>query len=180
MRSRKRNKIFGNTLVLFLVLFLQQAIAQQLNPKLVSAFVYNFTQNISWPASQKTGTFVIGVYKSAAIADNFTRAIANRMVGDQSIVLKTVENINEQDKYSILFIPLKESGSIPQISQALKGKPILIISEKPGLWRKGSSINLFLDEDDDYKTKFELNKTAIESTGMLITNKLLQLAATVK
>ncbi len=105
--------------------------------------------------------------------------ISSKHVGQRSIVVKVIKSLDEAAGCSILFVPSDQSSKIKQLSEQLKGKPVLIISEKYGQSKKGASISIFLDEDDDDKTKFEICKTLIVSNGLIISSNLLKLASQV-
>lgn len=151
--------------------------AQTLNYKLASVFVYNFTKYIDWPANKQADSFVIGVYGESPLTAELNKFITTKQVGERKIIVKIVSNMEEAGVCSILFIPITQSGKIMEISKAIKGKPTLTVTEKPGLIKKGACISIFLDEDDDYKTKFELNTTNINDSGLQVALNLLQLAA---
>jgi hypothetical protein len=153
--------------------------AQTLDYKLASFYVYNFTKYIDWPGDFKSGDFVIGVYGASPLTDELNKFVAGKHVGARSIVVKMFKSVEEAQGCQILFVPLSASADIKKISEAFKGKPVLLICEKEGLSKKGASISIFLDEDDDYKTKFEMNKEYIELGGLIISQTLMHLAAQV-
>lgn len=166
--------IYCNIFFLSLLTFYSKA--QELNHKLASVYVYNFTKYIEWPNEKKNGSFVIAVYGNSPIFREFNNFISTKKVGNQSISLKSTTSLDGLYDCNLVYVPLSESKNIKLISDALLNKPILIISEKPGSAKKGASINLFLDEDDDYKTKFDLNKKLIEDKGLIISKQLIQMA----
>ncbi|HTB05835.1 MAG TPA: YfiR family protein [Bacteroidia bacterium] len=151
--------------------------AQSLNYQLASVFVYNFIQSVEWPKDKRSGSFVIGVYGSSPLTAELVKFITSKHVGDQPIIVKVITSLDNAADCHVIFVPLDQSDKIKQICLQLKGKPILIIAEKIGLCKKGASISLFLDEDDDYKTKFELNRAIIESNGLSISERLILLAS---
>ena len=161
---------------LFLVMLSYESVAQEINHKLASVFVYNFTKYIDWPVAHKNGDFVIGVFGSSEVIQEFNKVVGTKKVGNQSIVLQMRHSMEELDECNVVFVTVGESYRLKEIAAALRGKPTLIICEKPGLAKRGASIDLFLDEDDDYKTKFEINKKLIESNGLIISSQLINLA----
>ncbi len=150
--------------------------AQSLNYKLESVFIYNFTKYIDWPADKQTGIFIIGVFGQSPLTDELGKFVTTKKVGELSIVVKVISNMADVAQCHIIYVPVEQNGKLWEISAACKGKPTLIVTEKPGMITRGAGISIFLDEDDDYKTKFELNKTAITSNGMLVSSNLLNLA----
>ena len=153
--------------------------AQRLNYEIVSMYVYNFTKYIVWPNDKTTDDFVVAVYGESPLTSLLNKYITSKHVGQRPIVVKVIKSLDEANGCSILFVPSDQSSKIKQISDQLKGKPVLIISEKYGLSKKGASISIFLDEDDDDKTKFDICKTIIVSNGLIISSNLLKLASQV-
>jgi len=152
--------------------------AQKLDYELVSLYVYNFTKYIEWP-EKGSNEFIVGVYGTSPITDMLTKYISTKHVGVRPIVVKVINTPEDANACDILFLPMSQSSRIKPLSDQLKGKPVLIISEKYGLGRKGADITIFLDEDDEEKTKFEINKTSITGCGLNISSNLLRLAAQV-
>ena len=64
-----------------------------------------------------------------------------------------------------------------KVLAAVSGKPILIITEKPGFARRGADINFFIEND---KLRFEINEKNITGKGMSIATDLLVLGTLVK
>ncbi len=153
--------------------------AQTLSPKMASLYIYNFTQYISWPPNDKSPDFIIGVYGETPVTDELRKVMAGKHVAGKNITVTIIKNLDEATPCSILFIAPSELGNIKKISEQFKGKHILLICDKEGLSKRGASISMYLDEDDDYKTKFELNKEYIEYNGLFISKSLLSLASKV-
>ncbi|HXB13250.1 MAG TPA: YfiR family protein [Bacteroidia bacterium] len=153
--------------------------AQRLNYEIVSMYVYNFTKYIVWPDDKANNDFVVAVYGDSPLTSLLNKYISSKHVGQRSIVVKVIKSLDEASGCSILFVPSDQSSKIKQLSEQLKGKPVLIISEKYGQSKKGASISIFLDEDDDDKTKFDICKTVIVSNGLIISSNLLKLASQV-
>ncbi len=174
MRKRLKHIISG---AILLVSF--NSFAQTLNYKIASLYIYNFARFISWPKNDKNTEFVIGVYGSTPITDELKRAVSGKLVGQKPIVVKIMTTLDTSANCSILFIAPSQDANLKKISEQYKGKHVLLICDKEGLSKKGASISIYLDEDDDYKTKFEMNKEYIEFNGLFISKSLLQLAAKV-
>src|SRR4051812_41203965 len=132
--------------IIIIFLFLSiYASAQNINYKLASLYVYNFTKYIDWPVKDKTDFFVIGVYGETPAFDEFKKmATTKKEVSGQKIVVEKLSVIKELEGCEIIYIPASQSAKIKEIKETLKGHSILIITEKPGMAHKGAGINLFL------------------------------------
>jgi hypothetical protein len=171
-------KLRITAILLFLSVY---ASGQNINYKLASLYVYNFTKYIDWPAKEQKDFFIIGVFGETPAFDEF-RKMANtkKEVSGKKIVVEKIIHIQDLIGCQIIYIPASQSARLKEVKEALKGHSILIVTEKPGMAHKGSGINLFLDEDDDNKLKFELNKPAIEATGLHVSSQLVNLGISVK
>ena len=167
-------------LVLIFVSSQARLVAQDFNYRLLSLYVYNFGKLIEWPSSHKTGEFVIGVYGDTPLYQEIVKTTSQKSKGDQPIVVKKIESIDMLKNCHIVFVSKKESAKFKLITETLRTQPTLIVTEQTGYARKGSCINIFLDEDDDNKTKFEINKGVLEGKGMKASSELLTLGIVVK
>ena len=87
-----------------------------------------------------------------------------------------VNEISEAENCQILFITKSKSEHLSEYSTALNGQPVLIVTEEEGLIEKGSGIN-FITVDG--KLNIELNKNAIENSGLKVSSQLIALATVI-
>ncbi len=93
------------------------------------------------------------------------------MVGSQKIVVKKFKSVSELENCHMLFVP--SQSSFEAVQEKLKGKAVLMITEKPGLAKKGSAINFVMQ---DNKWKFELNEATTQHAGLKVSKELAKLA----
>src|SRR6185503_208611 len=61
----------------------------QRNPYAIHAnIVYHFTKYINWPEDKKTGDFIIGIVGDSPLYEELKSFVANKMAGNQKIVVK--------------------------------------------------------------------------------------------
>lgn len=144
--------------------------------KFKALFMYNFTKYLEWPASQRSGDFVVEVLGASGIVAELEIIAQKRKVGAQSIIVRRISDINESLAGNILFIPEQKSTRITQAVEQLKGKGTLIITDKPGLCKQGACINYVKING---KQNFEVSKTNIERQGLKVNATLLSLGITV-
>jgi hypothetical protein len=157
-------------LLLFIV-SVQSAWSQK--EKFHSIFIYNFSKYVKWPDSQKSAVFVIGVYGASSIIDDLTSMASSKKVNNLPIEVKKCKSVTDLDECNILYVPSSASNKIEEIISSTKGKPILIVTDKPGSAKKGAAIN-FVEEDG--KIKFELSQQNAESSGLKVAGALASLA----
>ncbi|MCK4663551.1 MAG: YfiR family protein [Bacteroidales bacterium] len=161
---------FGIILILFLGIIIN--LNAQV-PKLQSIFIYNFTKYIEWPASVRSGDFVIGILGNSPIEGELNNLAAAKKVGSQPIVIKIYKSADEIGVCHVLFIPSSKSDEIGKAVSKIGQKNTLIITEKEGMASKGSSINFVIREN---KQKFELNMANTSKMGLKVSSSLQQLA----
>lgn len=145
------------------------------NAKIKAVFIYNFTRYFEWPS--KNGNFVIALCgDNANLVTELNKMASTKLVGDQKIEIKTVSTIKEAEKANILFLMPDKSGNLADALTKAKGKGTLVITEKNGLAKVGSTINFIIQEN---KQKFELNKASAAKAGLKVSSTLDQLAAEV-
>ena len=143
--------------------------------KYQSLFIYNFTKYIKWPESYNSGKFVIGVIGNSNIVEalNAMASAKKKTVSGAELEVKKYNSISEIDDCNILFVSQNVAGDLGQIDSNTDSKPILIITDMPGLATQGSVIN-FVEKDG--KIKFELNESSASSRGLIVSGSLTNLA----
>ena len=174
-------KSFYKTSCLLCILILcmvSGARAQQETDYAIHAnIIYRFTKYIDWPVYKKSGDFIIGIVGDSPLYDELKTFVANKMVGDQKIVVKRISASDASFNCHILFINEDESWNLKKIAATTAGTPTLIVSESDGLASKGSCINFLIDDEH---LKLEINKNNIERRNLSIATELLQLGKIVK
>ena len=160
-------------LFLLVLVFFNTSIAQK--DKYQSLFIYNFTKYIKWPDSYNSGKFVIGVIGNSEVVESIeSMAASKKKTGNGAIIeVKKYASVDEIDNCNILFVSQNVIDDFEQIVNHTGTKPILIITDTPGMATQGSIIN-FVELSG--KIKFELNKSKAASRGLLIASSLTSLA----
>lgn len=169
----------GFRYILIVVVFSLKAVvsyAQDTDYKMASLYLYNFAKYVDWPDSARKSQFIIGVFGSDEIKAQLIKTIGSKTMNGTPIIVRQIRHPEEAVGVNMLFISYPESAKLSQISALAGNRPILIVSEKQGLLRKGAGINLFVDEEDSYKTKFEINKKSIEGRNLKVASSLVKLA----
>jgi len=140
--------------------------------KLQSIFVYNFiTKFVEWPASDKSGDFVIGVLGNSPIIDEFNQLAASRTVGSQKIVVKKFSSASEITSCHVLYVADSKTS---EIATALgKIGNTLLISNRDGAIKLGAAINFVIV---DNKQRFELKTANATSKKLKVSPDLEKMA----
>jgi len=156
------------------MVFSNRAWSQETDYRIHAVFLYNFTKYVQWPNASQSSDFVIGVVGNSAIYDELTRITNGKMAGTQKIVVVKFKSPDAITNCQMLFVP--EHINFENVQAKVAGKPVLLITEKPGLAQKGSNINFVIREN---KWRFELNENATRSAGLKVSAELSKLAISV-
>jgi len=156
---------------LMMIMSFQSAWAQK--EKFHSIFIYNFSKYVKWPDDQSSGKFVIGVFGSSSIMKDLEAMASNKKVNGVSIEVKQFNSTTGIGECNILYVSASESEKIAEVIRATSSKPVLLVTDKPGLAKKGAAIN-FVEKEG--KVKFELNQQNAESRGLKVSGSLTSLA----
>ena len=162
-------------LLSFLLIMIFFNFSQAQKEKYQSLFIYNFTKYIKWPDSYNSGKFVIGVIGNSEIAEAIKSMVASKKKAGNGAVLevKTYASVDEIDDCNILFISENAIKDFQQIDEETTTKPILIVTDAPGMAKQGSVIN-FIEKNG--KINFELNESNASSRGLVVSRSLASLA----
>jgi hypothetical protein len=155
---------------------------------LKAAYLYNFGLFVTWPNNAVPGNnFVIGVLGKDPFGKHLDDLAQLRTINKRKIVIHRFGEVNEYKPCHILFISnqpanpnVKErpEDRLAAVQAKLKGSPVLLVTEKPGLATLGAAINLYLDKDDT--VKFEINPAAAKESGLELSSKLFQVGKLVQ
>ncbi len=162
-------------LLLIVTITIFSASSQAQKEKYQSLFIYNFTKYIKWPDSYNTGRFVIGVIGSSPIFDNLKSMARSKKKTASGAELHVVRfnSIDEINDCNILFVSSDAVREFEQIESKTSSKPMLIITDTPGMARQGSVIN-FVEKNG--KIKFELSQENAARRKLVVLGSLASLA----
>ena len=142
--------------------------------KFQSMFIYNFTKYIKWPDAYNPGGFVIAVVGDDAVYNNLMAvASSKKEVNGMNLVVKKFSSVDDITDCQVLFVAANFCDQLGQVNSKIQGKPVLVITDKPGMAQSGSVIN-FVEKDG--KMKFELNQSRADSRGLKVSGSLTSLA----
>jgi hypothetical protein len=174
-KTHKHMKKVLNVLFLLLLFFSTTGLKGQ-NEKFKALFLYNFTKYIEWPSDKQGGDFVIGVLGNSPMTKELEVIASKKRIDNQPIKVKVFKSINDIGSCHVLFIPPGKSSSLPEVNKKIAGKGILVITDKPGLAKKGAGINYVLKGGHQ---DFEINKSAIKGQMLKVNSSLFALGTVI-
>ena len=178
-----RRKGLGAILLLILSLLICPAArSQDAIPveQLKAGFLYNFVRLVEWPtnafASDST-PIVIGVI--AGEKDKFTTdlvaVVKDKKAHNRPIIVKKLSAPADAASCQAVFVADGESRRLPQIADATRKKPILLVGEADDFLDNGGMINILQDERQK-RLMFDINPQAAEECGLTFSSHLRLLA----
>ena len=143
--------------------------------KYKALYLYNFTKQIGWPPTAKTGDFVIGVLGNSPIYKQLSQIATGKMTGSQKIVVRKLNNIEEVSDCHMIFVANSKANTSNMEALILKigTNNTLVVAEKENYIKKGATINFVIR---DNQMRFELSKTNALKYGLQVSLSLEKLA----
>lgn len=171
-------KSLFSAIFIFALISQNQVFAQQLDKKMMSLYVINFIKYVQWP-NQTVADYKIAVVGSSEVFGELSKISATKNINGKKIIVTQLAatQLDKLKEYNVVILSNKETNLLKKCSEVLANAPTLLITEKDGLTKKGASISMLIDEDDDFKTKFQINKQKIEEVGLKVSSELLALSS---
>lgn len=143
--------------------------------KYKALFMYHFTKQIEWPASDKEGDFVICVVNQQEILNQLRTVTGGKTAGSQSFSVVGVKTIDEVSKCHILYLPFADckAEKLEAVLAKLGNSSTLVVADRPGSLKNGACVNFLLV---DGKVKFEINEPAMNDRKLKVGSQLREVA----
>ena len=167
------HRFFFACLIIFMSLeCFGQPAENELGVKVKAAYIYNFTKFLEWKQNNSE-FFTIIVLGKSKIIDPLYKIASKEKVNSKTIVVNEISDLYDLGNCNILYLPTDDKDIFYDTLKKIKGKKVLLITNSSGFAEKGAGIN-FVQIGD--KIKFEINRIAIESGGIIPNSSLLSMA----
>jgi len=141
-----------------------------------AAFLYKFAGYVQWPDAP-TGAaatpIMIGVVGASDFAQELSQITQGRTVSDRPINVRRLADGDSIEDLHILFIAQEEKARLQDLLAAVRGRPILTVTESEGALSDGSIINFTVDEQ---RVRFEVSLYAAQLSQLRLNSRLLAVA----
>jgi YfiR/HmsC-like len=148
--------------------------SQKVDLKISSLFLNYFIKYIEWPKNANNN--VIGVLADDKTYKLLSAQLQNKKVNSGKITIKRITSTSEAYSCNMIYAANPSVSKLFEFQSALSSKQIILVCDKIGSLRKGADIEIFADEDEDNKTKFALNKSALQDKGFKLASSLVSLS----
>lgn len=155
-----------------------------LEQRLKTVYLYNFTRYVDWPDASVGDAFHIAVAGDPGLAAAL-RALEHpdKQAEGRPIRVRAPHDASGVDDAQIVFVGAGAVSELPRILARTSGKPILLVGDGPGLARRGVAFNFFLKRDilgAGERLRFEINPEALEGRGLKVKADLFDVAEIVR
>jgi hypothetical protein len=156
------------------------AFAQQPKPQeyqVKAIYLYNFSKFVQWPAAAQTNdTFSICVMGHDPFGAALDSALAGEKIEQKPMAARRITDVQDAARCQILFIAASESAHVKQILAAVAKNGVLTVSDVADFSANGGMIQFVIQEN---KVRFEVNLTAADKAGLILSSQLLKVASAV-
>lgn len=145
-----------------------------------SAFLFNFTKYVEWPASAFKDTrspLVIAVLGKDPFGPMLDKDCTGKVVNGRRLIVKRFSSVKHLEPCHLLFVPASEAGNGALIAQRYAGSSVLIVGESKDFARQHGLINFYIEKKN---VNFEINMDSVKRNKLDISSQLLRLARIVK
>jgi hypothetical protein len=179
--ARALRHTLGVTLAMALLLPMWQfaSAASVSEVKLKSAFLYNFTKFVEWPAERFVNAsepIVIGLMADEPMRAEIATIVANRLVNGRSLVIRPVVSVADMQASHILFVSSYEQARYTSMRNRALLSAVLMVGEGESCQLSGAGI-CFVQQGE--KLRFEINIDIVEHSHLKIGAQLQKLAIAV-
>jgi hypothetical protein len=146
--------------------------------QLKAAYLVNFARFVEWPgeAASEEG-FSICVLGADPFGPLLESTFANLSVAGQRVIARRLTAVEEAEDCRVLFISPSETARLPEILEALRGLPVLTVSDMAQFARQGGMIQFVRAGD---RVRFEVDLRAAQDAGLMLSSSLLRVAMLVR
>jgi hypothetical protein len=144
------------------------ATAQTTNHKVYSLFVVSIAKFASFP--QVGNDFKIVVLGKSKVFEELQKIATTKDVNGKKMNITQEESTSKIGEVQIIYLSDGKTSALPEVIKKFEGKPVIIISEREGLYRRGAGISFVVAEDT--KLRVDINKTDLEKRQVRISNSI--------
>jgi hypothetical protein len=167
-----RNKFLLS--LIFVCLISAVASAQTTNYKAHAIFVFSIAKYSQWP-NASGGQFVIAVLGKTKLYDELVASSVNHSINGMKVSVVLVDEISEIKQPQMVLVADSKSSALPDLLKATANQPVMIVTEREGLHKKGAGVSFFVN--DAGKLNFDLNLTEMNKRTITLSKSLTSLAA---
>ena len=144
-----------------------------------ATYLYKLAPFVEWPPAayaDAASPLIVCVQGDDAFSGLVERAVAGQKIGAHPVEAKRIAKLAPDGGCHIAYVAGSPAQSQLAALQAVRGSPVLTVTDQAKEGAKGV-VDFRLDQG---KVRFDIDKTAADSAGLMVSSKLLSLAMHVR
>ena len=138
-----------------------------------AAFLYNFTKFVEWTNLPGTDAFNICILGDDPFGDSLDRLVQGKTASNRRIQIRRIKDAVEGRQCQIVFVRREEDAKAAKLIEAVRGLPVLTVSEYYKFTKMGGMIFFSTKEG---RVNIGINPQPAEGAGLKISAKLLNIS----
>lgn len=141
-----------------------------------AAFLHKFASFVEWPPgafARPEAAFVIGLLGADDVAAALEPLVADRTVHGRPVQVRRMRRSDSFAGLHVLFIGQADAARLPELLAALRGQPLLTVTDSENALSQGSMINFIAEES---RVRFDIALLPAERGQLRISSRLLGVA----
>ena len=130
-------------------------------------FIYNFAQQVGWPANSESDVFRIGVLGPDRTASDLQVMSQQRRISNKQIEVTRFQKVKDIANIDLLYVNSKYNFDIEYILSKISGENVLLISED---YRYNSSMINMVNIGDSFE--YEINESLLKDENFVLAPSL--------
>ena len=145
--------------------------AQTTNHQVYALFVVNMAKYSLWP-DHAGGEMHITVFGKTKVYDELMKQTGKNANG--VIKVDQVDDVQAIGTPQIVYLADGKSSALDDLLKTIQGKPIMIVTEREGLFKKGAGFSFIIM--DNSTLRFDINNSDLEKRQIKVSRSLAALA----
>lgn len=141
-----------------------------------AALVYQVAHFVRWPAGAADSPLLVCSLARESLSAALEARVTHHTVNGRPVVVERLTSVQDCARCDLLFVGAEQAGRDAEVLAATRGHPTLTVGESPDFARRGGMVGLVHDRQH---LRFEINRRAVESSGLHVSSRLLGLATVV-
>ncbi len=170
-------KLYGKFTLFIISLFLfsftvKQSYAQQTEDEQRAQWIFNISYGITWEEESNITSYTIGVFSSKSLFEELQKQAKTRTIKGKPVEVIRYLNYNDIQANHIVYVSRNENAYLGFVYQKLKGKNVLIMSDRSK--QPSYSIINFRKPDPKDPKPFDINTRLAEQNHIILSRQLIR------
>jgi hypothetical protein len=148
--------------------------------EVMAAYLYKFGAFVEWPASsfaRPDSPLLIGISGRDELADQLERMVAGRSINGHALAVRKLRHGDSPAGLHIMFIGARDQDAVAQMTDAVRGQPVLTVSDNAGAQAGPAMVNFVVAGQ---RLRFEVALPQVAQGRLRISARMLAAALRVE